>query len=321
MDRFWKDAAIAVFVGLVLPGIALNYAAMVLADGQQQEAEQGIADIQVISSGEMLTLITQEGVRELSMEEYLVGVLLAEMPASFHIEALKAQSVVARTYARKVSDAGAKHGVGILCADPACCQGYQTPEAYLSRGGTQEHVDKMYQAVSATSDEALYYDGGLIEATYFSCSGGETEAAVAVWGTDFPYLQSVASPGEEAAAYYRDTVSFLPSEFAQKLGITPSGRASSWLGPVTYTEGGGVATMEIGGKGFTGTEIRSRLGLRSTAMTISASDTQITVTTRGYGHRVGMSQYGADAMACAGSNYADILAWYYPGTQIQPPVG
>lgn len=322
MDGFWKDAAIAVFVGLVLPGAVLNYAALVLADGQQQQTDQGISAVQTIPSEETVTLITQEeGTRELSMDEYLVGVLLAEMPASFHMEALKAQSVVARTYARKIGDAGTKHGTDTLCADPACCQGYQAPEVYLARGGTQEHVDKMYQAVFATSDQALYYEGGLIEATYFSCSGGETEAAVAVWGTDFPYLQSVSSPGEEEAAYYRDSVDFMPSEFAQKLGITPSGRAASWLGTVTYTEGGGVATMEIGGKEFSGTEIRSRLGLRSTAMTISASDTRITVTTRGYGHRVGMSQYGADAMARTGSDYVDILAWYYPGTAIQPSVG
>ena len=140
---------------------------------------------------------------------------------------------------------------------------------------------------------------------------------MAVWGTDVPYLRSVASPGEENAAHYTDTVTFSPADFASKLGITLSGEASDWFGNVTYTAGGGVAAMEIGGQAFTGTELRKLLNLRSTAFDMTAVDGTIMVVTRGFGHRVGMSQYGADAMAKTGSNYKEILSYYYQGTQLE----
>ena len=124
------------------------------------------------------------------------------------------------------------------------------------------------------------------------------------------------SPGEENAAHYTDTVQFIGSEFAALLGINPKGAPSSWLGSVRYTAGGGVDTMTIGGKSFSGVMLRQKLGLRSTAFAISASGDTVTVTTKGFGHRVGMSQYGADAMAVQGSTYRQILAHYYPGTEL-----
>ena len=115
----------------------------------------------------------------------------------------------------------------------------------------------------------LTYDGALIEATYFSCSGGSTEDAVAVWGQDVPYLQAVESPGEEDAPRFTDSVSFSPSEFAGKLGLVDDGNPAGWFGAAEYTEGGGVDTLIIRGKIFTGTQLRSKLGLRSTAFSVS----------------------------------------------------
>ena len=168
-----------------------------------------------------------------------------------------------------------------------------------------------------TSGYVLTYQGELIEATYFSCSGGSTEDAVAVWGTDVPYLRATDSPGEENAAHYTDTVTFTPAEFANALSLELTGNPAGWLGKVTYTAGGGVDTMEIGGISFKGTALRKILNLRSTAFTMSAGENGITVTTKGYGHRVGMSQYGADAMAVAGSSFAEILAHYYRGTTLE----
>ena len=131
-----------------------------------------------------------------------------------------------------------------------------------------------------------------------------------------PYLQAVASPGEEQAEKFRQTVSFSSKEFADRLGRGLTGSCESWLGTVTRTEGGGVGTMIIGGKTYKGTELRTLLGLNSTAFTITAQGQTVTVTTSGWGHRVGMSQYGADAMAVAGSTYEQILAYYYQGTRI-----
>jgi stage II sporulation protein D len=210
----------------------------------------------------------------------------------------------------------AKHAEASVCTNSTCCQGYLSVDAFLGKGGKATDVQRIRDLVASTDGQVLTYDGNLIEATYFSCSGGTTEDAVAVWGTDVPYLQSVASPGEEHATHYSDTVTFDASDFALKLGMALSGQPSTWFGNTTYTAGGGVATMTIGEKLFAGTELRKLLELRSTAFDVATQGDSIIITTRGYGHRVGMSQYGADAMAEAGSTYPEILAYYYQGTEL-----
>ncbi len=309
MRPLWKDMLTAVFLGLILPGLMLNgVSAWRKAPLQQTQPPEG--------PGRMIRVRTGEAVTEMDLEAYITRVVLGEMPASFEEEALKAQSVAARTYAQKASVTGGKHGDGSVCTDPSCCQGYQAEEGYLSGGGAREAVDKVRKAVQDTAGYVLTYDGTLIEATYFSCSGGATEDALAVWGTDFPYLRSVSSPGEEGAEVYSQTVSFTPEQFQQALGRTLTGSPESWFNFRTYTEGGGVAAMSIGGETYSGTRLRSLLGLRSTAFSVEAGPTKITITTRGYGHRVGLSQYGADAMAISGSDYREILSHYYPGTEL-----
>lgn len=317
MKPLWKDMLTAIFMGMILPGILLNAAAVLL--DSKDSAHQETIPQETAPETVPLTMrlrVSDGTTEEMDMDTYLVGVVLAEMPASFESEALKAQSVVARTYTRKAYETGGKHGDGSVCANSACCQAYISPDSYLSKGGTQEGLDKIRAAVAETSGFVLTYGDELIEATYFSCSGGSTEDAAAVWGTDFPYLQAVASPGEENAAHYTDTVTFTPQQFQTALGTALPGTPKSWFGTTTYTEGGGIATMMIGGEAYTGTQLRSLLNLRSTAFTVSATEDTITITTKGYGHRVGMSQYGADAMAVAGSTYAEILSYYYQGTTL-----
>ena len=263
-----------------------------------------------------LTVKNKAGnLQQMTLEDYLVGVVLAEMPADFESEALKAQAVVARTYTRRRMDGG-KHEAAAVCMDPGCCQGYRSPEEYREAGGKESAVGKVRRAVEDTDGLVLRYGGKLIDATYFSCSGGSTEDAVAVWGQDVPYLQAVESPGEEDAPRFMDSVRFSESEFAEKLGLSLGGDPAGWFGAVEYTDGGGVDTMVIRGKTFSGTQLRSKLGLRSTVIEISVSGNTITVTTRGFGHRVGMSQYGAQAMARAGENFEGILAHYYTGTEL-----
>ena len=200
-----------------------------------------------------------------------------------------------------------------MCTDFSCCQAYVSPDGY---GGSAEDYEKISQAVTDTAGQVLTFNGKLIEATYFSCSGGVTEDAVAVWGTDYPYLRSVESPGEESATYYTDEVFFTAEEFQNRLGRELSGSPGTWLGYTTYTAGDGVNTMKIAGVDYKGTEVRSILGLRSTVFTMRAENGGITVTTKGYGHRVGMSQYGADAMALRGCDYEEILTHYYQGTTL-----
>ena len=313
MKLVYKEWLLAFLLGMVLPGLLLGISVERKAV-PERVLESTAPTFRPETTGRTLELLLPDGtVETLELEEYLVGVVLGEMPASFETEALKAQAVVARTYTLKCTETGVKHGTGTLCADVSCCQAYVAPDAYDGGAGD---LDKIRLAVAETAGQVLTYNGNLIEATYFSCSGGVTEDAVAVWGTDYPYLRSVDSPGEEGAAYYTDSVYFTAGEFQQKLGRELSGSPKSWLGFTTYTAGGGVNTIRIGGVDYKGTEIRSKLGLRSTAFTMEADGEGITVNTKGFGHRVGMSQYGADAMALRGCGYEEILTHYYQGTAL-----
>lgn len=326
MKGIWRDIVTALVMGMLLPGTVLNFAAALLEGKPEKAPEQAAAVEALAETAEEtlpptvpLTMRLRKKSGEVvngDLDTYLVGVVLAEMPASFEMEALKAQAVVARTYTRKAYVTDGKHGDGSVCTNPGCCQAYISEEAYLAKGGTRADVDKVRYAVAATSGYVLTYGESLIEATYFSCSGGSTEDAVAVWGTDYPYLRAVDSPGEEGAAHFADSVTFTPQEFQKALGVTLAGDAGDWFGNVTYTGGGGVDTMTIGGETYTGTRLRSLLGLRSTAFAVDVGEEGITVTTHGFGHRVGMSQYGADAMAVAGSSFQEILEHYYPGTTL-----
>ncbi len=256
-------------------------------------------------------------VKEMPLDDYLVAVVLSEMPASFPEEALKAQAVVARTYALRRVEKGKKHKPAAVCVDSGCCQGYITEGDYIAKGGKAENIQKIRQAVERTKDLVILYDGKLIDATYFSCSGGQTEDAVAVWGADVPYLQSTESPGEEVATHYSDTVQLTTEEFQNLLGFTPTGDPSTWIEAITYTDGGGVEEVKICGTRYKGTQVRKLLKLRSTAFTVTPLGDTVTITTKGYGHRVGMSQYGAKAMALEGRSFQEILMHYYQGVTLE----
>lgn len=312
-----KQILLSFLAGLVVPlaMAAVFQKSPAVGDVESESIMPTEAWICCDSEVELMVKNRAGNLQQMTLEEYLVGVVLAEMPADFEIEALKAQAVVARTYTRRRMDGG-KHEAAAVCMDAGCCQGYRSPEEYQEAGGKETAVEKVRRAVEDTDGLVLRYGGKLIDATYFSCSGGSTEDAVAVWGQDVPYLQAVESPGEEDAPRFTDSVGFSASEFADKLGLSSDGDPAGWFGAVEYTDGGGVDTMVIQGKRFTGTQLRSRLGLRSTAFEISISGKSITVTTRGFGHRVGMSQYGAQAMARAGETCEGILAHYYTGTEL-----
>ena len=285
--------------------------------------EQDTSSIRAgIDEDKRVSLLLQDGtIMEMSIESYLVGVLLEEMPADFDEQALMAQAIAARTYALKTIGSGLKHSQGMLCDDHSCCQGYCDKEKYLAAGGSRFSVEKMESVVNETKSLVLFYDGKLIDATYFSCSGGMTEAAEAVWGEDIAYLQAVESPGEEASEYFTESTIISREEFQMLIGQQLDIYPENWFGQITYTQGGGVDTIEIGGKQYQGTELRSILNLRSTAFSISGVGEAIIITTKGFGHRVGMSQYGAEAMAVQGASYEEILSYYYPGTSIETFVG
>ena len=308
-------------LGLILPGIMLNFgisgrtqknpeSTQTVTTQQTEPAPMEDASQSVIH----IPVQTDDGkVKVVELEEYVLGVVLAEMPASFEIDALKAQAVVARTYTLRRMKLQDKHTGAAICTNSDCCQAYVSKADYLEKLGNRADVAKVFRAVLDTAGKVLTYQGQLAEATYFSSSGGRTEDAAAVWGTDIAYLQAVDSPGERVS---EDSNFFTEKEFCKALGRKLEGKSNKWLGKVTYTNGGGVDMMFIGGISYSGTRLRQLLGLKSTAFEMKAEKGGIRVTTRGFGHRVGMSQYGADAMAVAGSSFREILLHYYPGTEI-----
>ena len=293
------------------------------ARGEAAPQETLLLVVEAPSAKETITVLRDGDAQEEDFETYLTQVVLSEMPADFATEALKAQAVAARTFARRQM-AGGKHADADVCSQSACCQACLSADALQERYGAAFDAawDKASNAVQQTQDEVLTYGGALIDAVYFSCSGGRTEAAVAVWGGEIPYLQSVPSPGEEDAPRETETLTFTAEEFRDR--ITParpdadlSGAPETWFGAVRYTAGGGIGTLELGGASFTGTELRRLLGLRSTDIEFSPQQDGVTVTTHGFGHRVGLSQYGAEAMAQAGRRFDEILLHYYQGTEIR----
>ena len=325
MDKIWSQIIVAFLMGALLPRAMLHVGSwMSPRETMPAETAEAPATMQTeatkptesLIANYLPVLVEENRIIMMELEEYTFGVVLAEMPASFHPEALKAQAVAARTYALRRYALGDRHKDKAVCTDSHCCQAYMSMEQYLRSHGTDEDAQRIRQAVQATRGQVLTYGGKLAESTYFSCSGGRTEDAIAVWGTEIPYLQAVDSPGEEEADPYWRSICFSAEEFAKALGRNLTGSPTSWLGKQTFTEGNGVATMEIGGITYTGTQLRKMLGLSSTVFQMTADADGITVETLGNGHRVGMSQYGADAMAEQGNTYAQILLYYYRGTRI-----
>lgn len=308
---------VLVFVGL-LPGLIVS----MIHRGRKEENEQ-ITKPTDTSFGDIITedvavsvLMDDGTVAEMTLDTYLTAVILREMPAKFEVEALKAQAVVARTYTLKRFGKKGKHDEADVCTKSSCCQGFYAVSDYIEDGGKEENVQKIQKAVADTEGKVIVYRGELIDATYFSCSGGMTEDAYAVWGRDVPYLRATVSPGEENAKHYVDTVSIPVTEFAEKLDIDYSDGQEISIDSVIYTAGGGVDTAVICGTEIKGTTLRKKLDLYSTAMLMTVVGDGVTITTKGYGHRVGMSQYGANAMAGTGASWEEILLHYYTDTEI-----
>ena len=247
----------------------------------------------------------------LELEDYVTGVVGAEMPVLFSSEALKAQAVIARTYALKANS------MGQVLSDNESTQSYKNNGelANLWGGNFDSYYNKVRDAVNSTKGVYLTYNGNYIEAVYHSTSNGRTEDSSNVWGNYFPYLVSVESSFDNTNPSFSISKSFDYNELSSKLGININ--ASSEFNILGHTSGGRVSSVSIDGVEFSGISFRSKLGLRSADFDIDKSTDGIIVTTRGYGHGVGMSQYGANGMAKAGYSYRDILLHYYPGVSIE----
>ena len=271
---------------------------------------------------ERIRLLNGGQTLELPLEDYLCGVVAAEMPASFPEEALKAQAVAARSFTCSGASAH-KHGEASVCADPGCCQAWLSEEAQRERwGGDYEaNARRVREAVEATAGQILCYDSAPVFAAFHSSSAGATEDCGAVWNPR-PYLVSVSSPETaEDVPNFVSTVRCWPTDFRDTLlSLRPeadfSGPLGGWIGELRRDDSGRVSEAILGGVSFSGTELRRLFSLRSTAFELALSDGLFVFTVTGFGHGVGMSQYGAKVMAEQGADYAEILAHYYTGTEL-----
>ncbi len=261
---------------------------------------------------------------ESDIEEYLVGVLAAEMPASYEMEALKAQAVAARSYILSNMDTpNPKHPSANVCTDSTHCKAWLSEADAKAKWKSFDKIlywNKLRSAVDSTRGEYMVYDDQVVEAFFFASSGGKTENSEDVWGSSRPYLKSVESSGDTSSSDCYSTLALGLSDFKSKLQPFFSQSLGSdtplQIGTITRTQGGSVAEIVLFGKPFKGTEIRSVFGLRSANFIIDTVDDKVIFKVAGYGHGVGMSQVGANYMAKSGQNYTEILSHYYTNIQI-----
>lgn len=273
-----------------------------------------------------LRVLSGDTVEEMTLGDYLVGVVRAEMPASFELEALKAQAVAARTYTAYKILSGGNHGdTADICTDSTCCQAYISQERAMENWGdeAEENEAKIEEAVRDTDGQTILYGGVPILAVFHSSSAGQTRAAGEVWVNDLPYLQPVDSPedGDTIPNYY-SRVAFTPEEFREKIHASYpdsdlTGDMSGWLKNAVTDSSGSVETVDVGGVTIKGTTMRTLLGLRSACFTWEVQDGELVFFVTGFGHGVGMSQYGANRMAREGADYVEILTHYYTGVSVE----
>ncbi|CAM4475744.1 stage II sporulation protein D [Paenibacillus endophyticus] len=269
-------------------------------------------------------LAKEKRVENVPLETYVRGVVAAEMPIEFELEALKAQAIAARTYIMRRMVHGDNSGVPAKGADVTDTTDHQVyvslaelaqkwPEADLKK-----HMQKLNSVIAQTRGKVITYKGDPIDAAFFSTSNGYTENSEDYWNQEIPYLRSVASPWDETISpRYKETVNLTLDDFFRKLGISKKSSAKSDIRIVEKTAGKRISKIVIGGTTFTGREVREKLGLASSQFTWRMEDGSIAITTYGYGHGVGMSQWGANGMAKAGASDDEIVAHYYSSVQVE----
>ncbi|WPX09043.1 stage II sporulation protein D [Anaerocellum danielii] len=268
-------------------------------------------------------------IEKILLEEYVIGVVAAEMPAEFNLEALKAQAVASRTYAaRKIVGKALHNGYEekkvYLCDDFSHCQAYIDVSEMKQKWGKdfEKYYSKIRKAVDQTKGQVLVYKGRIIDSLYHAASGGKTEDAKEVFGRNIPYLKSVVSRGEEACPKFSGEFYYTYDEFIERLksyfpGLRiDSSNISSQIKVVERTSTGRVKTVKVGNTILNGNQFRNVFGLYSTEFWIYPDKRGLRIHTRGYGHGLGMSQWGANNLARQGKNYKQILLYYYQNVKI-----
>ena len=319
----WRALRAPLLTGLALGMALLLLPLAALGDAPAGARPQSTPDLLT----QTLDVLGRDGqVSQMTMADYLWGVVAAEMPASFEPEALRSQAVCARTYSLWKLRAKSHEADGAdICADSSCCQAYLSRQDAAQRWGegtAPAYTAKIAAAVADTDGQVLTYGGAPIQAVFFSSAAGATEDASAVWGKSLPYLVSVDSPEGEEVPNYRSTVTLTADQVKKTvaeagLACDLSGGPSGWFQDLTRTASGRVAAVKLGGVELSGGACRSLFALRSACFDVTEQDGIFTFSVTGYGHGVGMSQYGANAMAKEGAGWREILAHYYTGAQLQ----
>ena len=267
-------------------------------------------------AGKALTLYDAAAGEEItvSVAEFLTGAAASELPPDWPDDAIRAQMVASHSYALSL-------GEEPFQVNSALCAGWTSAGVLRARWGEDfsRRYARLQELAREVADALLCYDGAPAAACYHSISAGHTEASQTVWLTALPYVQGVESPWDANVADYEVSVTYsLPQMTAmlQSLGLTPEGEPAGWFGAPQWDDAGYVAQMEVCGTAFTGTRLRSAFSLRSASFTVAYGEGQFTLTTRGYGHGVGLSQYGAKAMAEGGAGWQEILTYYFPGCTV-----
>lgn len=271
---------------------------------------------------------------EMNLEEYVKGVVAAEMPAEFEVEALKAQAVAARTYAVKnmvvFGGSGLAEQPGAdVSTDHRQSQAWQNGEKLKERWGTnyERYWRKISRAVEETRGEVATYNGEFINAVFHSTSGERTASAKEVWGFDYPYLISVPCTWDQKSPRYHDRKEFSLAQIEQLLGPETQVVAAVQNGSneatkiINTTDSGRVGQIRIGSKVLSGAMIREKLELRSTNFNVEMQGDKMIFNTVGYGHGVGLCQYGANGMAKSGQDYRQIITTYYTGVALKNIMG
>lgn len=307
--------------------IAVVFPALTVKKDEPADTENHAQDIEFsiskLPKSDEITVWIDGQLTKMPMEEYLVGVVAAEMPASYELESLKAQAVAARTYTQYKKDNGgcSAHPGADICCESNHCQAYMSPEEMAKTWGSDAsmYTQKIVSAINDTCGEMIYYNGDEIQVFYHASSGGHTENSENVYGQALPYLVSVNSEGEESSSHYYGEVTVSRDEFISKMtAFSPGIRfgTDKLIGNITRFESGRVQSIEVGNETFTGREMRKIFSLNSTNFTIKESS-GIAFLTIGFGHGVGMSQTGANAMAKNGADYISILTHYFSGVTVQ----
>lgn len=319
--------AIVLICILIIPAIVVQFVPQKNV-GQVQER----IELQESESDKLAPVINiavyreaQDKIEKLTLENYIRGVVAAEMPTEFELEALKAQALAARTYIirRLVDKDFSDVPEGAVVSDTIRHQVYLSDEELRERWGLdfERNMGRINQAVNETMGQVLTYEGKPITATFFSTSNGFTENSEEYWNAEIPYLRSVESPWDVESPKYEEVMNMSIEDFQQRLGVELAQPASTAQEPlieiISRTAGNRVKEVKVGEKTFSGKELREKLDISSSHFDMQLKDREVVIRTKGWGHGVGMSQWGANGMAKEGYAAEDIVKYYYTGIDVQ----